>query len=156
MAQQFVYGRKVEVYLAGVFRLEVIDLQINNHEAAQPKVVKQQVETKVLTAGFEMVLAAHEGEAFSEFEDQRTEMFEQTALPLREAIRQGQEFEIIGVLHELPGQIGLGLGQRLAEIRDSLALAVDQATLDLMNEDGTAPAVLGGLAGVPKPVLRVF
>ncbi len=51
----------------------------SDDEAAQPKMVEQQVEVEILTADFEVVLAADEGETFSQFEDKRAEMLEQTA-----------------------------------------------------------------------------
>src|SRR3984957_12350067 len=40
--------RQIEVHFAGELRLEFLDLQLDNNEAAQPKVVEQEVEIVIL------------------------------------------------------------------------------------------------------------
>ena len=48
--QDTIHGRKVEVELPGVFRLELAGLQLNHHIAAEVEVVEQQVDVEVIAA----------------------------------------------------------------------------------------------------------
>jgi len=58
MTQPVVHGGEVEVHFAGELGLELLDLQINDNVAAQPQVVKEQVEVVVLPGDFQRILAA--------------------------------------------------------------------------------------------------
>ena len=64
-----------------------------------------------------------------------------------------EELELVGILERLAGEVGLGRGEGLLEVRARLALALVQVALDPVHEDAAAPAVLDGLAGVPEPLL---
>ena len=52
-------------------------------------------------------------------------------LPFRARLGGAEEVEQVRVLERLRGQIGVGLRQRLREIRDRLSLPLVQAALDL-------------------------
>ena len=51
--------------------------QINGYQTAQTVVIKEQVHVKILPAGFEVKLAAQEGEALSQFEQKVSNLGEQ-------------------------------------------------------------------------------
>lgn len=150
--------RQVEVHLAGVLRLELVDLEVDDDEAAQAEVVEEQVEIEILATDFEVVLTADECEALAEFENERPEVVEQAALqlPLGNVIRDVEELEAVGILHQLPRQVRLRRWQGLGEIRDCFALAADQPAFDLVDENSAAPAVLDRPAGIPEPVVLGF
>jgi hypothetical protein len=46
--------------------------------------------------------------------------------------------------------------QGVFEVGESTALALEQSAFDLMDEDATAPAVLGGLPRVPFALHEAF
>ena len=75
-------GRQVKVHLSGELRFEVLDLQINQYITAQAHVIEQQVNEKVLTADFQMVLTAEECEALSEFQNEISHILDQAAFKL--------------------------------------------------------------------------
>ena len=51
----------------GELRLELLDLELDHHEAAQAQVVEEEVKVVVVAANREVVLAADEGEPLAEF-----------------------------------------------------------------------------------------
>ena len=100
MAQQIINGRQVKVHLARVLRLEVVDLEIDDDEAAQAQVIEEEIEVEVLVADLEVILAADKGEAPAELKEKRTEIVQQTPFefPLGNISRSRKKLEIVGVL----------------------------------------------------------
>lgn len=60
-------GGHVEVELAGVLRLELVDFQFDHDVAVQSQVVEQQIDAVVVTIDFDLVLTANERESCPEF-----------------------------------------------------------------------------------------
>ena len=82
VAELVIDHRAVEIHLAGVFGLEVAFLEIDHNEAAQMEVVEEQVEIEVAVADLQPVLAAHEGEAASEFDQKGLDVRQQAGFEL--------------------------------------------------------------------------
>ena len=127
MAEQVVGRRQVEIHLAGELRLELLDLEVDHHEAAQAEVVEQEVEVVVLASHLQVILAPNEGETLAKFKDQGTDVLQQPAfeLALRHLGAERQEVEAVGVLDQLLGKFRLRGGQGAAEVRGRLALPVE-------------------------------
>jgi hypothetical protein len=68
MSQQIIDSRQVKIHLARVLRLEVVDLEINDDEAAQAQVIEEKIEIEILATDLNVVLAADKGKALAEFE----------------------------------------------------------------------------------------
>jgi hypothetical protein len=117
--------------------------------------VEEQIQVIVLAADFKVVLAADEREAFAEFEDKRAEMVDQTTfkIALQDIRAKRQEIEGIGVLEELLSELGLSSRQRPRKVCQRAALAGEQVALDLMDKNGSTPAMLDGLLSVPCTLL---
>jgi hypothetical protein len=81
--------------LAGVLRLEGSHLQIIDDEAAQPKMIEEEVEIEVLSADFQVILAADEGKADPEFQEKLAKVIQKPSLqiPFLRLVRQRQEIE---------------------------------------------------------------
>jgi hypothetical protein len=62
--------------LAGILRLELACLELDDEIAVQPNVVEEQIEVESVVPNHEWHLAADEGEATAEFEQQIPEMDE--------------------------------------------------------------------------------
>lgn len=75
-----VEGFEVELELSQVSRLEPIHFQLESDEAAQPAVVEEQVEEKVLVADLEAVALPDEREVAAEFEQELPEVCDQRPL----------------------------------------------------------------------------
>ncbi len=56
---------------AARFGLKVLDLQLDDDEAAQPQVIEQKIQIVVLATNLEWMLATDERKAFAELKDQR-------------------------------------------------------------------------------------
>ena len=67
-----------------------------------------------------------------------------------------EEIKVVRILERLLCQVGLQRWQGAGEVGDGLALAAVEIAVDLVIEDGAAPAVLDGLLGVPQAFGRVF
>jgi hypothetical protein len=147
--------RQVEVHFAGELRLEVGDLQVDDHVAAQLQVVEEQVDAEFLAADLQQILAADEREADAELEQEGTDMFEQAALQLSllRVGAQGQEVEVVWVLENLLRQLGLRRRQGPVEVGQGFALPVVEPALDLVDEHVAAPAVLDRLPHVPEALV---
>jgi hypothetical protein len=113
--------------------------------------IEEQIEIVVLVADLEMVLAADEGEALAEFEDQGSKVLDERAfqVALEDFRTERQEVEGIGILDDLLGQGRLFGRQRAREVGQRATLACEQVALDLVGENVAAPAVLDRLARVP-------
>jgi hypothetical protein len=103
------------------------------------------------------MLAAHEREALAHLKQHVLDPGQQAALKIAlvSVSGQGQEVEMIGVLQDLLGHVGMGWRQCAAEVGDCLSLALAQPGLDLCGKDRTAPAMLQRRLGIPEPGGRV-
>jgi carbamoylphosphate synthase large subunit len=70
---------QAEIHFAGILRLELVDLQIDDDKAAKPQVVAEQVDIEILAANLEVILTANEREALAEFQNQRPQVFPKTS-----------------------------------------------------------------------------
>src|SRR5437899_3084621 len=75
VADQVIDGGKIELHLACKLRLEVFDLQLNDHETPQAEVVEKKIQIVILPAYLKMILASDKGEPFAELEDQVSKVF---------------------------------------------------------------------------------
>src|SRR5262249_37349098 len=146
VAEQVVHRGQVKVHLAGVLRLERAALEVNDHEAAQAEVVEQQVQGKVLTADFQVILLADKRAPDTQLQEELAEVLDQPLLHhgLLGGVGQGEEVERVGVLEDLTGQVRLRRREGALEVGDGLALTAIQAALDLKLQNIAAPAVLDG------------
>src|SRR5450432_2570785 len=126
-------GGQVEVHLAGVLRLELAGVELDNDEAAEPQVEEEEVDVEVLASDLEVHLAAHEREADAELEEEVAHVLEQAALevPLLRVGAQREEVEDVRVLQGLLREVGVGRRERALEVRERLACALVQASLNL-------------------------
>ena len=156
MPKLVIDGGEVEVHLAGEFGLEVLDLQLDHHKAAQSQMVEEKIQVIVLAADFKMVLAADEREAFPELENKRAQILDQATfkIALQHIWAKRQEVKGIGVLEELLSKLGLLGGQGPREVRQRAALAGKEVALDLVDENWTTPTMFDGLFGIPRTLLR--
>ncbi len=65
---------------AGKFRFKRFHLQIHHHEAAQPQMIKKEVEKKFFAGHFQRVLPADEREADAKFHQEFLDVIEQAQL----------------------------------------------------------------------------
>jgi len=124
-----VIGRgQIEIHFPGERRFELLDLQIDNDEAAQTKVRKEQVQIVVLASNFEVILAADEGKALAQFQDRGAQVIEQAAFhfTFKQVRAQRQELEIIGTVDELLGKFGFFCGQNAREVCERFTLQLKQ------------------------------
>jgi hypothetical protein len=80
MAQDIVNGGQVEVHFPGVLGLEARHLEIDDAEASKLQVVEEQVELEIFSPDFERNLAAHKGEADSQFDQELAEVHQEALL----------------------------------------------------------------------------
>lgn len=80
VAQQIIYGGKLEVHLAGVLRLERAPFEVEDHVAAELEVIEEQVDPVFLAGDFQRDLAAYECEAQAEFKDKFLNVADKTGL----------------------------------------------------------------------------
>jgi hypothetical protein len=97
------------------------------------------------------MLAADEGEAHAELDQELPEMLEQTLfeLALARRLAQPEKIEMIRILEDLFHQIGVCGWQGALKVCRRPALPQMQPAFDLVNQDVAAPAVLDGGPGVP-------
>lgn len=100
-----------------------------------------------------MDLASDEGGAGAEFDEEFTQVIHQSEFKVTfpRPMAEGEEVEIVGILDDLLGKIGLRVRQGVFEVGDGLAVALVGGGLDLENEDAARPAVFEGLGRIPKP-----
>ena len=158
MAKASIHGGEVEVHFAHELGLERLRFQIEDDEAPQAQMVKEEVKVEVLALDFHVVLAADEGEPYAEFEDQRAQIFDQPSLKvaLPHFRTERHEVEAVRVLEDLLSEFRLLGGQCPRKVRQSAALACEQPAFDLVDEDVTAPAVFDSLARIPRSLRRRF
>src|SRR5213596_3218291 len=68
------------VNFAGKFRFKRFHLQIHHHEAAQPQMIKKEVEKKFFAGDFQRVLPADEREADAKFHEEFLDVIKQAQL----------------------------------------------------------------------------
>ena len=78
--QDTIHGRKVEVKLPCVFRLELAGLQLDYHIAAEVEVIEQQVDVEVIAAYVEVVLVAEKRKAGSQLQQELCHILDQSLL----------------------------------------------------------------------------
>ena len=122
--QEIVDDGQVEVHLAGILRFERPGFQIDNDKAAQLDVVEQQIDAVFLALDFQRILAAEKREADSKLQQELLQVGEQGALDvaLLGGGREREEVEVVGVLKDLLGEVGLRRGQGTLEVGNRLAL----------------------------------
>jgi hypothetical protein len=120
---------EIEVQLARVFRLELAHFQIDDNEASELQMVEEQIELEVFSSDFKRNLAAYEGEADAEFDEELTQVREQATLQVALVCLGGerQKIEVVWVLDELLGEVGLWLRKCRVEVRDCLPLPAVKA-----------------------------
>jgi hypothetical protein len=93
-------GREVEVHLPGILRLEGARLQLDHDEAAELEVEEEQVEVEVLAGDGEVHLAADEGEADAELEEEVAYVVNEPPLEVTLLRIRGERHEVedVGVL----------------------------------------------------------
>src|SRR5258708_3621654 len=77
-------------------------------------------------------------------------------LPFLGVFLERQEFEVIGVLQNLTGKIGLQRWESLVKVCRGFALAYVETALDMKRHDIPAPAEFNGLLNVPEPRVLVL
>jgi hypothetical protein len=89
--------------------------------------------------------------ADAEFKQKLAEVFEKSGfeLLLANIMGQGEKVEVVRILDELLGQVGLGRRKCPAEVGGCFPLPVIEAAFDLVDENVSAPAVGDGLSDVP-------
>ena len=107
-----VQGFEVEFHLAQVFGPELVNLEVEGHEALETAVIEQEVEPEVLAANLQEILLADKGEIPSQFKEEFPEVGQKAGLEAGFGVdfRQVEEIEEIGVLED-----GLGAGLNLCQ-----------------------------------------
>src|SRR5438552_17991431 len=67
-----------------------------------------------------------------------------------------EKIEVIRILYDLLSEFGLRRRKSSVEIRNSLALPVEEIAFNLVNEDVPTPAVLNGLLRVPNALSQIL
>ena len=137
MAQLVVHGRKVKIHLTREFRLEGFHFQINHDVAAQPEVIKQQVEIIILAADFHVILPPDKCEPDAEFEQEFLDVVEQTLfeVALMRVAADREEIKIIWVFERLLREIGLWRWQGALKVGDGFAFAFVQLRFNVVREN---------------------
>ena len=109
MTKPVVDDAQVEVHLPGVLGLELAFLQVDHDEAAELQMVEQQIDVEVAVADVQVDLAADEGEALAEFQQEAFELMQEFGfqLPLVEGLFEREEVEDVRILEGLLHQVGL-------------------------------------------------
>ena len=108
--EKTVHRRQIEVELARVFRNELTVFQLHHHVALERDVIEQQVNVVVVAGNFQVVLPAHEGKAFAQFQQKLGDVLGQLALYIQLVVRRCHRHEVEGVrvFQRLLGQVRLG------------------------------------------------
>ena len=122
--------------------------------------VEQQVQVEVLLGHLQVDLASHEGETGSQFQQELGDVLDQAMLkvPLQGLRSLDQEIEDIGILQGLLGQVGLGVGQTVLEVRGLVhqGLALVEVRGDLHRQEVAPPSILERGLDVLGSRLRVL
>src|SRR5258708_1021232 len=116
--------------------------------------VEEEVQSEVLASNLERNLAAYEGEADTEFDQELPQVAEKSSLQiaLLRLRRERQEVEVVWILQEFLCEVRLRFRKRLLKVRDGFSLPPVEATLDLEDEHVSAPSVLNRGVNIPKPL----
>ena len=97
---------EIEVHLSSVGVRESANLQVDNHQASQTPVKKQQIHPVPFSADTKAPLPAHEAEVPSEFQDKDLQALDQRffEIALGVLILEVQEFEDVRVFDFLLGK----------------------------------------------------
>ena len=101
-------GVKIEIHLAGKFRLERADLEVKRDQRPEEAVIEQQINEILLLGEPEPVLAADEAKALAEFEDEVPQSFDEPVF--ENAFLHGpadaKELKIVGAFEHLVRLLG--------------------------------------------------
>ena len=75
-----VEGFEVELQLAKVLRLKLVDLQVEGHQGVESPVEEEQVQEKIAAPDLKRILAADEAEIAAEFHEKLFELFDEALL----------------------------------------------------------------------------
>jgi hypothetical protein len=117
--------------------------------------IKEQIDVEILTTNFEANLLADKRETCAQFEQELPDVGYETSLNLSllGLLGRCKKLEVVGILQQLTGKIGLETGQGALEVCARLALSLIEIALDPVYEDIPAPAVFSRRSGIPKPLL---
>ena len=148
---------QIEVELAGELRLELADLELDDHVAQQLDVEEEEVDEELVTGDLQALLPPREGEAGAKLEHEPLDVLEQRQLeaPLLDDLLAWQEREIVWVPDHLLGEFGLRRGQRAREVRHGGSLASMQLGRNLVDQHIPRPPLGHAALGVPEPCLVV-
>src|SRR6266446_5880281 len=104
---------EIEIHLAGKFRLERADLEIECDQRPEETVVKEQVNEILLPAQREPVLPPDERKAVTEFEDEVTQPFDKPVLEfaLLHRLADAEELKVVRAFEHLVRLLGEVLRQ---------------------------------------------
>ena len=156
MLQHVIDGRKIEIHLPRILRLERRHFQVNDDKTPELQVIEKKVNPKILSSDFQRILAPDEREPNSQLKEELAYVLEKTRLEvaLLRFAGEREEIEVVRVFQELLGEVRLRRRKGLPEVRERLPLSAIKPCLDLHYKDISAPAVLNGLLGVPAAFLR--
>src|SRR5690606_2162288 len=89
-AKEPVHGREIELELAHVLRPKGLGLEFDHNVAVKLRVVEEQINAELIASYLEAVLAAHEGEAAAELEQETPKVLKErlVELELRDVVRE--------------------------------------------------------------------
>ena len=97
---------QVQLHLAGVGRLEVADLQLDDHQPPQPAMVEQEVDVVIVAVQRDALLALDEGEPGAELEQERLDLAQDGGFQILLAVRvlQSEKVEDVGIAETSRGE----------------------------------------------------
>ena len=118
--------------------------------------IEEEIEIEFAVADLDPVLAADEGEAAAEFEQEFFEVQEEAGFefPFVEGLFEGEEVEEVGIFQQSLGDRGVGFRQGGGEVGDGRTLALVGAVFDLEREGVAGPALFEGLSAYQRRVGR--
>ena len=109
----------IEVELAGVFGLELARLELDDHVAGLFDVEEEQVHVEVVAVDVELDLPADEGESRAQFAERFGDPGREGVLKVAfgDFAGEAEKFEVVGVLGDLLGKLGILRNKLLREVR---------------------------------------
>ena len=127
---------EVEVQLSGMFRLEGMSLEFHDHVAFQASVIEKQVDEKLFSGDFQPELAAHEGKACAQFQQEAGDVADKGVLDVALVgfVAEAEEVEMVRVFQNLSGESGLRRGQAAFKVGYGSSLPHVKLVFDLDGE----------------------
>ena len=149
VTKQIIPCGKIEVHLAGIFRLE---------RTSQLHVVEEQVDSVFLARNFKRNLTATKRKSYSKLKEKLLDVADKADpyVSFVSILGEREEIEVVRVLKKLAGKIRLWLWKRCLKVGHHFPLPLMQAGLDMNFEEVLAPSALDRGLGVPKTLLRSF